>query len=106
MHLHSERFTVRQDLRASQLTRRSALKLLISASGVAFVAACGPAAPPAPAAQPTTAAPPAAAKPAGTTASVSTPAAAAAAAAQQPKTGGTLRWGQVGDLVTIDAVFW
>src|SRR5438034_7870721 len=92
------------------VTRRSALVLLFSAAGAGVLAACGPAsapaaptAPPAatqpPAAAPTTAA---AAKPAATTASVSTP--AAEPAAQNIKTGGTLRWGQVGDLVTIDAI--
>src|SRR5205807_4061577 len=54
-------------------------------------------------------APTAAAKPAATTAAAPAPAAtvaAPAAAKPQIKTGGTLRWGQVGDLVTIDAIFW
>ncbi len=97
------------------VSRRSALAMLVSATGASLLAACGPgAAPAAPTAPP--AAPPAApptvaiAKPAATTASA--PAAAAsvstpAPAAQQAiKTGGTLRWGQVGDLVTIDAIMW
>lgn len=97
------------------MSRRSALALVVSAAGAGLLAACGPAAAP-PASAPT---PAAAAKPAATTgagaasASVSTPAAAAAAttgstttSGVQPKSGGTLRWGQVGDLVTIDAISW
>jgi peptide/nickel transport system substrate-binding protein len=97
------------------LSRRTALTLLLSATGAGVLAACGPATAPAaptappvatqppPAAAPTTAA---AAKPAATTASVSAPAAAPTATQQQVKTGGRLRWGQVGDLNTIDAVQW
>ncbi len=93
------------------LSRRSALAMLVSATGASLLAACGPgAAPAAPTAPP--AAPPTAAavKPAATTVAapagattVSTP---APAAQQAIKTGGTLRWGQVGDLVTIDAIMW
>jgi len=104
------------------VSRRAALGLLVSATGAALLAACGPAAPAAPAA-PTAA--PAAAKPAATTApppaaaattapagaATSAPVAAATVAApakpaQAIKTGGTVRWGQVGDLVTIDAILW
>jgi len=103
-----------------ELTRRSALALLGSAMGAGLLAACGPAsAPAAPTSPPVATQPPAAAAPtsaaaaakpaaAPTTASVSTPAAAAQPTASQAqvKKGGTLRWGQVGDLVTIDAILW
>jgi peptide/nickel transport system substrate-binding protein len=102
------------------VSRRTALGLLVSATGAALLAACGPgapAAPPAstsaaPAAAPTAAKPAAPAAPAATTApagaAVATVAVAQPAAqpAQPVKTGGTLRWGQVGDLVTIDAILW
>src|ERR671926_32605 len=57
-----------------RLTRRRALAILLSATGASLLAACGPAAP-------------AAAKP-----------------GETPKRGGSLRWGQVGDIVTTDAV--
>jgi peptide/nickel transport system substrate-binding protein len=95
------------------LSRRSALALLVSATGASLLAACGPgAAPPAPTSAPAAPPPPptAAAKPVPVTAAV--PAAAptvttpAPAAQQAIKKGGTLRWGQVGDLVTIDAILW
>jgi peptide/nickel transport system substrate-binding protein len=89
------------------VSRRAALGLLMSASATALLAACGPgAAPVAPTAAP---APTAASKPA---AAGAPPAAATVAApaptpaAQAIKKGGTLRWGQVGDLVTIDAISW
>jgi peptide/nickel transport system substrate-binding protein len=94
------------------LSRRSALALLASATGAGLLAACGPAtAPAAPTAAPVAPQPAptqAAAKPAAapTTASVSAPAPTQAQAQQQIKKGGTLRWGQVGDLVTIDAILW
>ena len=97
------------------LSRRAALALLVSATGASLLAACGPgAAPPAPTSPPAAPPKPAAATappkpvtltaavPAGA-ATVSTP---APAAQQAIKTGGTLRWGQVGDLVTIDAILW
>src|SRR6476646_5208870 len=79
------------------LTRRSALRLFGCGAGVALVAACGPITPstPAPAA-PT--APAAGGAP--TTVSVSGPTPAPAAA--QPKRGGTLRVGQVGDAARLD----
>src|SRR6266446_5783187 len=95
------------------VSRRSALTMLVSATGASLLAACGPgAAPPAPTSPPAAPAAPATApaKPVALTATVPAGAAIAstpAAAAQQAiKTGGTLRWGQVGDLVTIDAILW
>jgi peptide/nickel transport system substrate-binding protein len=91
----------------TRLSRRTALALLLSATGASLLAACGPAAPPAPAATTPPAAAPtqpaAGAKPAAAVTSVS---AQPTAQPQSVKTGGTLRWGQVGDLVTIDAIFW
>ena len=81
--------------------------MLLAASGAGLLAACGPAAPPAaPAAQapaPTQPAAAAAAKPAAAVTSVS---GQPTAQPSSIKTGGTLRWGQVGDLNTIDAVQW
>jgi peptide/nickel transport system substrate-binding protein len=95
------------------VSRRTALGLLVSATGATLLAACGPGAvPAAPTAAP---APTAAAKPAAvaTTAPAGAPAPAPTVAAVAPtpaaaqiKKGGTLRWGQVGDLVTIDAIMW
>src|SRR5690348_18448715 len=91
----------------TRLSRRTALALLLSATGASLLAACGPAAPPAPAATAPPAAAPtqpaAGAKPAAAVTSVS---AQPTAQPQSVKTGGTLRWGQVGDLVTIDAILW
>src|SRR5439155_15823474 len=82
-----------------------------------LLAACGPAAPAAPAAPAsgpaaaaTVAKPAATTAPAGAAATTAAVAAATVAAPAKPaqaiKTGGTLRWGQVGDLVTIDAILW
>lgn len=85
----------------SRLSRRSALAMLLSATGAGLLAACGPAAPSSPPAPPTQVA--ANAKPAAAVTSVS---AQPTAQPQSVKTGGTLRWGQVGDLVTIDAILW
>jgi peptide/nickel transport system substrate-binding protein len=97
------------------VNRRTALGLLVSATGATLLAACGPGAVPAaptaaPAPAPTVAAKPAAVA---TTAPAAAPAAAPTVAAVAPtpaaaqiKKGGTLRWGQVGDLVTIDAIMW
>ncbi len=105
------------------LSRRSALALLLSATGAGLLAACGsgatpPAAPAAtsppqaPAAAPTIA-PVAAAAPTIAPVAAATPAGAtgvAPAPTMTPnpavKTGGILRWGQVGDLVTTDAILW
>src|SRR5438270_8990862 len=91
------------------ISRRGALAMLLSATAASLLAACGPgAAPSAPTSAP--APPPAAtagaAKPAATTAAAPTGAAIVSTPAPQQaiKTGGTLRWGQVGDLVTIDAI--
>jgi peptide/nickel transport system substrate-binding protein len=115
MHTNSDRITSRRAL--PTLNRRSALALLMSVTGASLLAACGPgAAPPAP---PAATAPPQApaaapttAKPAATTVAA-TPVGAsgvapAATATPNPavKKGGTLRWGQVGDLNTIDAINW
>ncbi len=102
------------------MSRRAVLAMLVSTTGASLLAACGPgAAPPAstsppaapPAAAPPPAAPPtaaAAAKPATTTAAAPAGATIVSTTAAQSavKTGGTLRWGQVGDLVTIDAILW
>src|SRR5262249_52443800 len=80
-------------------TRRDVLRLGFGAA-MALTAACGPITP---AAAPTAAPTPAPAKPAAgaTTVSVSTPTPAAAAAAQ-PKRGGSLRVGMVGDAARLD----
>jgi peptide/nickel transport system substrate-binding protein len=101
----------------SQLTRRSALRLVASSAGLALLAACQPASPAAPTAAPAAPAPtkPAAAPAAPTTAPapaptavqvVATPTAAAAAApkpaAGQPRTGGVLRHAQTADVATLD----
>jgi peptide/nickel transport system substrate-binding protein len=83
------------------VSRRTALGLLMSAMATALLAACGPgAAPVAPTSGPASTAAPKPAAPAAAGAPAPTP------AAQQIKKGGTLRWGQVGDLVTIDAIMW
>src|SRR5207247_1714970 len=85
-----------------------ALAMLVSATGASLLAACGPGAAPsaptsAPAAPPAPTAPPAAPAAPATAAATSVPQAQGKPAI---KTGGTLRWGQVGDLVTIDAILW
>jgi peptide/nickel transport system substrate-binding protein len=88
------------------VSRRSALAMLLSATGAGLLAACGPAAaPPAPttAAAPAPTQPAAGAKPVAAVTSISNQ---PTAQPQSVKTGGTLRWGQVGDLVTIDAIQW
>src|SRR5258708_6403248 len=95
------------------LSRRSALAMLVSATRASLLPACGPGpGPPAPTSPPAAPPPPAAAtappKPVTLTAAVPAGAATAPTPAPGPgvKTGGTLRWGQVGDLVTIDAILW
>jgi peptide/nickel transport system substrate-binding protein len=91
------------------ITRRAALHLLGTSAGLALVAACGPAAPAptAPTSAPA-AAPPA---PASTLVPVSSTLAVAAvtptvlASGAQPRTGGTLRLGHVGEVAPIDPHF-
>src|SRR5215472_7580931 len=73
---------MQQGIVQQRLSRRSALGLLATAAGSAWLAACVPSAPTAPAAP---------------AASTSSPPAAA-----QPKAGGTLRMGIPGDLATLD----
>ena len=74
-----------------RITRRRALGLLGLSAGVALMAACQPSVPSAPATTP----PAAAAKPVS-----STP-----AATDQPRAGGNLRQGNLGDLPTLDGNF-
>jgi ABC-type transport system substrate-binding protein len=97
-----------QHLARAPLTRRKLLALMLSATGASLLAACSPATSPstAPAsAKPTTAPALVGTAPAGGAANVPTPAPAAAAKpGESPKRGGVLRWGQVGDIVTTDAV--
>src|SRR5437899_1729395 len=93
------------------LSRRSALAMLVSATGAGLLAACGPAgAPSAPTLPPAAPPPPtaAAAQPAATTAAgpASATTVSTTAPQQAVKSGGTLHWGQIGDLVTIDAILW
>src|SRR5579864_802839 len=90
------------------LKRRAVLRLLGLSGGAALIAACGQAVAPA---APTSAPAPTAAKPAATSAGTSagtppapgaTLAATSQPAAAQPKSGGTLRWGLLGNIVTLD----
>src|SRR4051794_24758454 len=88
------------------MSRRKVLGLLLSATGASLLAACSQAAPsgaPTPASKPTTAPAVVGTPPPGGSANIPTPA-AAAASGETPKRGGSLRWGQVGDIVTTDAV--
>jgi len=93
------------ELTSHLLQRRAVLRLLGASGAAALLAACGQAATPA---SPTSAPAPTSTKPAATSAatsaSVAAPAAAATTqpAATQPKTGGTLRWGLLGNIVTLD----
>jgi peptide/nickel transport system substrate-binding protein len=102
--------------RFGRRSRRSAVRLLLSGAGLAILTACGQQAPapgaPAtlpPSGQAAPASKPAAAesKPAGAAPAAPAPAPAQPAAqpAGQPKSGGTLRVGQVGDVATLDATF-
>ena len=96
------------------VSRRRLLALMLSATGASLLAACSPAANPSGAAnssaapqsagQATTAPAVVGTAPAGAGANAPTPAAAAAQGGDTPKRGGSLRWGQVGDIVTTDAV--
>ena len=81
-------------MQATTLSRRQALRLLAVTAGATLLAACG-----GQTANPSGASTPA--SPAAAGASVST----AAQAGAKPKTGGTLRMGQVGDVTTIDPSF-
>jgi peptide/nickel transport system substrate-binding protein len=83
-----------------RISRRTALGLLFPAAGASLLAACSSSTP---AASPTAPALVGTAPPGGS-ASIPTPAAPAAAGGETPKRGGALRWGQVGDIVTTDAV--
>jgi peptide/nickel transport system substrate-binding protein len=97
---------------STPLSRRAAVRLFGSATAMALMAACSaPASPSAPvapttppAAQPTPAATPAAAATSApaSVAATGVPTPATASAAAQPKSGGTLRQGYVGDLIGLD----
>jgi peptide/nickel transport system substrate-binding protein len=97
-------------LEANRLSRRHALTLVATASAATLLSACGVSAP---TAAPTTSPAKPAAAPTPASAAASTPAsaagptpAAAAASAGQPRTGGTLRVGAVGDVATLDGHSW
>jgi peptide/nickel transport system substrate-binding protein len=81
----------------TMIDRRRALRLLASGAGTALLAACAPS-PAAPTLAPAN--PTAAPQPAATIASTPKPSVATAQA--QPKSGGTLRLGMVGDVSTLD----
>src|SRR5438094_3007410 len=81
------------DRQPVSLSRRAALRLVLSGAGLALLAACTPPAPAAPPAVATTAP---SGPPAATVKSTTAP------PAPQPKTGGTLRLGMVGDVSTLD----
>src|SRR5215207_6322588 len=83
------------------LNRRAALQLLLSGTGVALLSACTSAqAPAAPTVAPTAAPKPT--QPPVQVAATPTPAAKPQTSAAQPKSGGTLRLGMVGDVSTLD----
>ncbi len=82
------------------LTRRVVLRLLGLGAAAGVLSACGPSAP---SASSPTSAPAPAATPSGATVSVSQPTSAPAASASgQPKRGGSLRVGQIGDAARLD----
>jgi len=89
------------------ISRRKMLGLLLSATGASLLAACSQASPsaaPTAAGQaPTTAPARVGTPPPGGSTNIPTPG-TAAQPAETPKRGGSLRWGQVGDIVTTDAV--
>src|SRR4051812_18192377 len=101
-----------QDTAPLPVSRRRLLALMLSATGASLLAACSPAANPSaaptiasqPAGQATTPPPVVGTAPASGGATAPTPAAATTASGETPKRGGSLRWGQVGDIVTTDAV--
>src|SRR5581483_6174241 len=78
------------------LSRRRVLGLLLSATGASVLAACTAPTPTAPAPAATAAQSPPAGAPTPLSAAASTP------ASEQPKRGGTLRTGQVGDPLNLD----
>jgi len=79
---------------------------MLSATGASLLAACSPAPAtnPQSAGQTTTAPAVVGTAPAGGGANPTAPAAASTQSGETPKRGGSLRWGQVGDIVTTDAV--
>ncbi|MBV9597213.1 MAG: hypothetical protein JOZ87_10130 [Chloroflexi bacterium] len=88
------------------VSRRRLLALMLSATGASLLAACSPAPAtnPQSAGQTTTAPAVVGTAPAGGGANPTAPAAASTQSGETPKRGGSLRWGQVGDIVTTDAV--
>jgi peptide/nickel transport system substrate-binding protein len=84
----------------STLTRRTVLKLVGAGAAASLLTACSAPGPTAPA--PAAPAPPTSAGNAIATVTVTTPATPAAATTGQPKRGGTLRTGQVGDPLNLD----
>ena len=102
------------DLSTTRLSRRGALSMLLAASGAGLLAACTgapqsaapatskPVATPASAATGATAAQAPTTSPTGQPTSITPTQAAAKPAAAQPKSGGTLRVGMVGDIARID----
>src|SRR5579884_941846 len=78
-------------------TRRAALRWLAAGGAAALLVAC---ASPAPSAAPAAPAPTSAQRGSAGSATASTP--ASTPVPQQPKTGGTLRWGLLGNIVTLD----
>jgi peptide/nickel transport system substrate-binding protein len=88
---------------SKHISRRMALSLIGFGAGASLIAACSSPSSNPPAAAPTTttsgSAPTSAATSATGSSTASTP-----SASQQPKRGGRLRWAQVGDIVTTDAV--
>lgn len=78
----------------ARLSRRSAVRALLSGAGIALLAACTPTAP---------AAVPKASAPASAPGSGPTVSVAAPSAAQQPKTGGTIKYAGLDDITSVDA---
>src|SRR5262245_36264541 len=85
----------------NRLDRRAALRWLASGAGLALLTACGQP----PTTGPATTAPAGPAANPAAPAAASSPQAAEKPAGAQPKSGGTLRVGQVGDIATLDATF-
>ncbi|MBV9578408.1 MAG: ABC transporter substrate-binding protein, partial [Chloroflexi bacterium] len=87
---------------ATQLTRRQALTILACGSGAALLAACAPTAPAAAPTQSSAAAAASTQQPAGATQQTAGATQQPAAATPQPKSGGTLRFAQTANPVSID----